>query len=424
MKQLSKWLMAATLLCGLFMLTSCEDERDNPVDNGVSDDVIRNREEILSHVKSDAKVLADNMNPEMLNLTNEVYSQLMALMVKDRNYMKNMKQILALMASNSALKHIKPVTKGCELAKMGYLMYIPVDIQTFGVQVVFDQYGASRLFPCEGLEFIFPATVEGLETTLYKVAFRAGSDWRESVAPAKFKNDVKGIACVYRVPKTFTMTLSGLFDDKVLTLSTTTFDIGETQIAGQARTSLKGAGSGLPDVESTVDFLFSTIHDGKVNIGCNYVNNGLKIMTLGARMALPISGSLFEMLSKIDQNGASIDFDMQILDDMKVYGAINDVTQFNQAQFYLTCQHAQQPLTMRFMPEWADSENQFMPGIWSYERFELIPLSAYVGKDDMENVNKVLNVFFPLMGANTQPTIQLFSRIMQMIPLNSSEWGL
>ena len=418
--------MAATLLCGLFMLTSCEDERDNPVDNGVNinDDVIRNREEILSHVKSDAKVLADNMNPEMLNLTNEVYSQLMALMVKDRNYMKNMKQILALMASNSALKKIKLVTKDSELAKMGYLMYIPVDIQTFGVQVVFDQYGTSRLFPCEGLEFIFPATVDGLGTTLYKVAFRVGSDWRESVVPAQFKNDVKGIACVYRVPQTLTMTLSGLFDDKVLTLSTTTFDIGETQITGQASTSLKGAGYGLPDVESTVVFQFSNIQDGKVNIGCNYVNNGLKIMTLGVQMALPITGSLIEMLSKIDLSGASIDFDMQILDDMKVYGAINDVTQFKQAQFYLTCQHAQQPLTMRFMPEWADSENQFMPGIWSYERFELIPLSAYVGKDDMENVNKVLNVFFPLMGANTQSTIQLFSRIMQMIPLNSSEWGL
>jgi hypothetical protein len=220
------------------------------------------------------------------------------------------------------------------------------------------------------------------------------------------------------------MTLSGLFDDKVLTLSTTTFDIGETQITGRARTSLKGAGSGLPDVESALDFQFSNIQDGRVNIDCNYVNNGLKIMTLGVQMALPITGSLIEMLSKIDLSGASIDFDMQILDDMKVYGAINDVTQFKQTQFYLTCQHTQQPLTMRFMPEWADSENQLMTGIWSYERFELIPLSAYVEKADMENVNKVLNVFFPLMGANTQSTMQLFSRIMQMIPLNSSEWGL
>ncbi len=196
----------------------------------------RNREEVLSHVKSDAKVVADNMNPEMFNLTNQVYSQLMALMVKDRNYMRNMKQVLAIMAANSALKKIRPVTYGSELAKMGYLMYIPVDIQTFGAQVVFDENGESRLFPCDGLEFIFPATVDGLGTTLYKVAFKAGDNWTEKIFPAQL-NNVKGLACVYRVPKTLTMTLSGAFDNKVLTLSQTTFDIGETQVSGQVSTS-------------------------------------------------------------------------------------------------------------------------------------------------------------------------------------------
>ena len=445
MKKASIWLMVATLFCGLFTLTSCVDEADTPTGDS---EIIQDREEILSHIKNDAKVLAEEMNPEMLNLTNEVYSQLMALMAKDRNYMKNMKQILAMMAANNALKKIMPVTKGSELAKMGYLMYIPVDIQTFGVQVVFDENGSSRLFPCEGMEFIFPATVNGLSTTLYKVAFKAGSKWKETVAPAQLKN-LKGVACVYRVPETINITLSGLFDNKVLTLSKTTFDIGETLISGRSSTSLKGTGYGLPDVESTLDFKFSTAQKGKVQIDCNYVNNGLQIMTLQAMLTLPETGNLIERLSTNDFNGSHIDFDMQILNDLNLYGSIRDVAQFLEAfmnitqnsissadfsnnvdkinqysEIHATCQNVTNPLYLQLMAKWVDNKNLFMPGIWSYENLELIPFDTYVEQADMDNINKVLEVVIPPMGSNTLLGVQVFSRMMQMLPLNSAEWNI
>ena len=453
MKQLGKWLMAAALVCGLFTLTSCEDEQDNPVDNGgneVVDEVAQNREEILSHIKSDAKILADNMNPEMLNLTDEVYSQLMALMAKDRNYMKNMKQILAMMAANSATKNITPVTKGSELAEIGYLMYIPVDIQTFGVQVVFDENGSSRLFPCEGLEFIFPATVDGLGTTLYKVAFKAGSNWKESIAPAQLKN-LKGVACVYRVPETITMTLSGLFDNKVLTLSNSIFDIGETEISGHTSTSLKGAGYGLPDVESSLDFKFSNVEEDKVKIDCSYVNNGLNIMTLAAMLTLPGTLTLTELLSNIDLNGIYADYDMLIFDDLNLYGSISDVAQFSEAfmnvtqknstdafndfsdnvdrlnlysKVYIMSQNAQSPLLLQLMTAWKDNKIRPMPGIWSYELSEPIPFDAYMEQSDVEIINKALEAVISPMGTNTVLSIQVLSRIMQMLPLNSAEWGL
>jgi hypothetical protein len=369
-------------------------------------------------------------------------------MAKDRNYMKNMKQILAMMAANNALKKIMPVTKGSELAKMGYLMYIPVDIQTFGVQVVFDENGSSRLFPCEGMEFIFPATVNGLSTTLYKVAFKAGSKWKETVAPAQLKN-LKGVACVYRVPETITITLSGLFDNKVQTLNKSTFDIGETLISGRSSTSLKGTGYGLPDVESTLDFKFSTAQKGKVQIDCNYVNNGLQIMTLQAMLTLPETGNLIERLSTNDFNGSHIDFDMQILNDLNLYGSIRDVAQFLEAfmnitqnsissadfsnnvdkinqysEIHATCQNVTNPLYLQLMAKWVDNKNLLMPGIWSYENLELIPFDTYVEQADMDNINKVLEVVIPPMGSNTLLGVQVFSRMMQMLPLNSAEWNI
>lgn len=453
MKQFGKWLMAATLLCSLSALTSCdEDQRDNPANYDSSEEVIRNREEVLSHVKSDAKVLAGNMNPEMFNLTNQVYSQLMALMVKDRNYMRNMKQVLAIMAANSALKKIRPVTYGSELAKMGYLMYIPVDIQTFGTQVVFDENGESRLFPCDGLEFIFPATVDGLGTTLYKVAFKAGDNWTEKIFPAQL-NNVKGLACVYRVPKTLTMTLSGAFDNKVLTLSQTTFDIGETQVSGQVSTSLKGVGYGLPDVESSLNFQVGLMEDGKVSLGFGYQNNGRNIMTVAAQMALPKTGNFIELLSGLDMKGVSTDLDIQILGDLRLYGQISDAKQFSEAftdvlknhqdnqvsvrQFsdmidrcnasaniYLTCQHAVQPLIIRLLSDWENNTNLFMPAVWSYESFDLIPFSALMGQGDVDNIYKAIYLMVPPVSAEILSIMQLYSRIMQMLPLNSAEWGL
>ena len=122
----------------------------------------------------------------------------------------------------------------------------------------------------------------------------------------------------------------------MLTLSKTTFDIGETQVSGRANTSLKGTSYGLPDVESTLDFKFNTSQKGKVQMDCSYVNNGLQVMTLGALLTLPETGNLIECLSTNDFNGSRIDFDMQILNDLKFYGSIRDVAQFSEAFMKIT----------------------------------------------------------------------------------------
>jgi hypothetical protein len=261
--------------------------------------------------------------------------------------------------------------------------------------------------------------------------------------------NLKGVACVYRVPETITITLSGLFDNKVQTLNKSTFDIGETLISGRSSTSLKGTGYGLPDVESTLDFKFSTAQKGKVQIDCNYVNNGLQIMTLQAMLTLPETGNLIERLSTNDFNGSHIDFDMQILNDLNLYGSIRDVAQFLEAfmnitqnsissadfsnnvdkinqysEIHATCQNVTNPLYLQLMAKWVDNKNLLMPGIWSYENLELIPFDTYVEQADMDNINKVLEVVIPPVGSNTLLGVQVFSRMMQMLPLNSAEWNI
>jgi hypothetical protein len=143
---------------------------------------------------------------------------------------------------------------------------------------------------------------------------------------------------------------------------------------------------------------------------------------------------------------------MRILNDLNLYGSISDIAQYSKAfmniigsyhnnvssvdlsdnvdklnlysQVYIISQNAQSPLLLRLMTEWKDNKMLLMPGIWSYERFELIPFDAYMEQSDVEIVNKTLEAILSPMGTNTVYGMQVFSRIMQMLPLNSAEWGL
>ena len=94
------------------------------------------------------------------------------------------------------------------------------------------------------------------------------------------------------------------------------------------------------------------------------------------------------------------------------------------ANIYLTCQHAVQPLIIRLLSDWENNTNLFMPAVWSYESFDLIPFSALMGQGDVDNIYKAIYLMVPPVSAEILSIMQLYSRIMQMLPLNSAEWGL
>ena len=133
------WLLAVIFMCGSIAFTSCVRD-DNPVPETETDDPQRNpeREQLLLHIKDDAKQMADNLEFNDLDVTSQAFSRLSELMVKDRSFIKNMQALLSASIINTGLPKMKPVERGSELLKMGYLAYLPVDFLTFGVQVVFD----------------------------------------------------------------------------------------------------------------------------------------------------------------------------------------------------------------------------------------------------------------------------------------------
>ena len=112
-------------MCGSIAFTSCVRD-DNPVPETETDDPQRNpeREQLLLHIKDDAKQMADNLEFNDLDVTSQAFSRLSELMVKDRSFIKNMQALLSASIINTGLPKMKPVERGSELLKMGYYIGI------------------------------------------------------------------------------------------------------------------------------------------------------------------------------------------------------------------------------------------------------------------------------------------------------------
>ena len=59
MKKILNWVLAATLVCGLAVFTSCSSDND---DNPAQEQAKKNRKEFVSHTRSVMKDLAENLN--------------------------------------------------------------------------------------------------------------------------------------------------------------------------------------------------------------------------------------------------------------------------------------------------------------------------------------------------------------------------
>ena len=219
MKRMKHYALAAVLLlCGTALTTSCSME-DNPAMPSAEElEARENRDELIRHIENDAETMAEVFSMESLNIASQAYGQLLALIERDNSFLTNMRVILSALSEKKALLSISPVEAGSELAKMGYLLYMTADNSGFGIRVVFDGKGGCRLVSANNTEFIFPVTIEGIGTTLFKLIIKDSNDYYLSVTDANILN-VNRLACINRLPRSITMTLTGFINNKELKLS-------------------------------------------------------------------------------------------------------------------------------------------------------------------------------------------------------------
>lgn len=445
MKKIQYWMLAAAIICGSSLFTACAND-DNPV-TPAEEEAQKVRTELVAHINNDTGLLADNMTTDGLSVTTQINAQLMTLMGKGRNLMANMKQLISMMAIKNAVVNAQAVTPGSELQKMGYKAYIAVDISSFGMRVVMDERGNYNVTPANGLEFVFPASVEGIGTTIYKIAFKNSGKWYESVpSPAKMGN-VKGLACVFRIPTAMTMTLSGLFDNKEVTLLTGVLNIEPEEVTEAGYVSLEDnilqlsgqlasfmQGYGLPDNDECLQFTFD-INKGKLaDSDFLYTQDGQKLFHITSNTTEDTSDMQIDILEDLLISGTiSNKFDLQTIQDLIKYmkdGKLTDegfqayVQAINeQCNLSIACQPSGSQVPMRLVAEQMDGYPVILPAFKFADKPDYIPLSQLMDEETMNNFNSICSSSITTLSGAVDTYKHLFTSVMQMMPMNGEEWG-
>lgn len=456
MKRMKYYAFAAVLwLCGTALTTSCTID-DNPVRPSAEEQEAKeNRDELIRHIENDAKTMADIFKMESLTVASQAYEQLLALMKNDKAFLTNMRVILSAVSEKQSLLSISPVKADSELAKMGYLLYMTADNSGFGVCVVFDGKGGCRLQSANHMEFIFPANIQGIGTTLFKLIIKDNDDYYLSVTDANIQN-LKRLACVNRFPRSLTMTLTRFIDNKELTLSEgiinlelpqdenssfVNFDAQSFQLTGKQNNYNYQTAS----VESSLDFSLRMDQDD-MTLGYGYTCDGASVVNCEAQMHLTQQNGFISQMSKnafdiVDLKAVSI----RVLDDLTLSGTITDGAAFAQdfttaiknrqqvnlpdvlagtveslnqsCHFELSCQQMTKPETMQFCVVQKGKEYTIEPALKDLTSNDLIPISQMVDVQTMDSFNKSFNMSFTPGGNATGSALKIYSAFIQMMPL-------
>ena len=111
MKKLMNWVLAATLICGASVFTSCTEGSDNPAPENAKD-----RKEFIKHTRENLKELAENLNFASWEVANVINQGFNTSVLNNPEFEK---AIIPLF-TQKVRESIQPVEEGSELAEMGY----------------------------------------------------------------------------------------------------------------------------------------------------------------------------------------------------------------------------------------------------------------------------------------------------------------
>lgn len=450
MKRMKYLTLAACLLGGLGIFSSCS-ENDTPV-RPDDQEVKHNRQVLVAHIENDAKAMADHLRTGSFNVTYQAYTQLLVLMKRDMSFIPNMKTLFTAVAERKSLTNLYPVEAGSELAKMGYLAYITHDNSGFGAQVVFDGKGDCRLFSADHLEFIFPAQVTGIGTTLFKLIIRNSDDCYQSVADAQFDN-VKHLARISRLPKSVTMTLKGFIDNQEQTLSESVIFLELPQKENSEYISLDASSfriygrqdAGINTGEGSALDYSLTMADDRMEFDYDYTRDGRSITNCKSLMALPQKETFASQMTKNAFDIADLKaFTICLFDDLTLTGQIDDgavfaqyfaqtikdrqqaasaedlagaVESLNQScRLQISCKQMTMPETMSFCLVQDDKRNRVEPALEDLEGAGLIPISQLVDQQTMDCIDVSFKQSYTPAGNSASSILQFYSAFMQMMP--------
>lgn len=215
-----QWVMAATLICGASVFTSCSSD-----DKDATAQANENRSEFVEHCRENLKNLAENLNFSTWTGINNLNNDFNTNVLNNPAFEKTVSGLFLQQIAQS----IQPVAPGSELAEKGYQNYAVIDFTSFNYR--FTQNADNTGFdvtPAEDFTLIFkrteqkdrPAPEEGdippvpeggqPKEDCEALLLKASDTYSEMIAE---RFSTPQLAVIVRIPTTFEFKMGKLMDD-------------------------------------------------------------------------------------------------------------------------------------------------------------------------------------------------------------------
>jgi hypothetical protein len=335
-------MLAATLICGATVFTSCSNSEDNPAPENA-----KNRKEFIKHTRENLKELAENLNFTSWDLANKVNQEFNTTVLNNPEFEK---AILPLF-TQKIREGIQPVEEGSELAEMGYKQYATIDLTKFNYRFTMkDDNSGFDVEEADDFEMIIngfnPATQQ-VEKGVRKLTLKASGDTYKQLAKRLGSEEM---AVVILVPSGFSVSIAsmvpGSWKDIFKGVFSNVFDMsGESEfinpktdvigITGVLTTGVPGSEDGQRAADAT-DLFFTIEGNPPANessMKFSFEHNGKSMIELGAVAKytdketdfsqFTTSKSILDVLVAVT-TGGSLEGTLTLNDDLTTEISIND----------------------------------------------------------------------------------------------------
>ena len=123
------WMLAAILISGASVFTSCSSDDDDKNNDPVKEqtEAEKNRDKFIEHTRAMVKDLAENLNFESWEAANNYNLHFNQYVLANKDFENSLVSSIFHMLANN----VREVEEGSELAAMGIKQYIDLDLSDF-----------------------------------------------------------------------------------------------------------------------------------------------------------------------------------------------------------------------------------------------------------------------------------------------------
>ena len=202
MKKMMNWVLAATMICGASVFTSCSESSDNPAPENA-----KNRKEFIKHTRENLKYLAENLNFRSWQLINRINQEFNRTVLNNPEFEK---AIIPLF-TQKIRESVKDVEEGSELEAMGYKQYATIDLTEFNYRFTMKEDGSGfDVEEADDFEMIingFNTTTQQVEKGVRKLTLKSSGDTYKQLAKRLGTDEM---AVVILVPSDFEFSIASM----------------------------------------------------------------------------------------------------------------------------------------------------------------------------------------------------------------------